>query len=144
MLFKVNTAGILPKTERNKERVMFSCRDSMFPLAVKWAKIQHYKLSYQQQAEREGVSERDFIARTSDTRREMNRRLFLFSFSPSEKSGGAVKERSSGETGRCEAADTDATSRRPNVYPAHHTDTAVPACCQPHHYTGTHILPTLC
>lgn len=111
----------------------------MFPLAVKWAKIQHYKLSYQQQAEREGVSERDFISGTSDRRRKMNRRLFLFSFSPSEKGGGAVKERSSGETGRREAADTDTTSRRPDVYPAHHTDATVPACCQPHHFTGTHI-----
>ncbi len=56
------------------------------------------------------------------------------SLSPSEKGGGAVKEGSTGETRRYEAADT--TSRWANVYLAHHTDAS--ACCQPHYSTGTH------
>ncbi|KAL0188252.1 hypothetical protein M9458_015351, partial [Cirrhinus mrigala] len=49
------------------------------------------------------------------------------------KGGGAVKERSTGETGRYEAA--DATSRWANVYLAHRTDTDASACCQPHYST---------
>lgn len=65
---------------------------------------------------------------------KMNRHLF--SLSPSEKGGGAVKEGSTGETRRYEAADT--TSRWANVYLAHHTDTDASACCQPHYSTGTH------